>query len=180
MSELAVKDTTPELRVVEVDVEMPEEVPVLDDMDAEFLLGQIKMANAEYEKMEAWYTQMLARANEARMKKVQWAENNLRAYFETVPKKETKTQQSYELPSGKLVLKHQEPEYSREDEKLVDWLKKNERADLVKVKESPDWAGLKKELQISPDGASMVTTDGEVVPGITVTPREDKFTVTIK
>lgn len=170
-----------ELRAYELDEELMEnqETPMLDDMDAEFMLTMIRQADAEYQKMEAWYTHMIENAKAKRDRTVAWAENNLRAYFESVPVKVTKTQKSYELPSGKLVLKHQEPKYETNDEDLVPWLKAN-RPELIKIKESSDWTNLKKELKISPDGKSMVSTDGEIVPGITVTPRDDKFTVTLK
>ena len=156
------------------------EVPMLDDMDAEYMVGFIRQANAEYDKMESWYCRMLEKAKEVRDRKVQWAEGNLRAYFDAVPAKVSKTQKSYELPSAKLVLKHQEPKYTTKDEELVPWLKKNGKAGLIRVKEEADWANLKKELKVSPDGAAMVTEDGEVVPGVTVTQREDKFSVTLK
>lgn len=172
-----------ELRAYEQDEELEQlegqEVPMLDDMDAEYMLALIRQADAEYQKMESWYAHMVEKAKETRDRKVAWAENNLRAYFELVPTKVTKTQKTYDLPSGKLVLKHQEPKYDTKDEELVPWLKAN-RPELVKIKESSDWANLKKELKASPDGLSMVTEDGEIVPGITVTPREDKFTVTLK
>ena len=156
-----------------------QEVPMLDDMDAEYMMGIIRQADAEYQKMEAWYLHMIQKAKDFHDRKVAWAESNLRAYFDTVPTKASKTQKSYELPSGKLVLKKQEPKYETEDEKLVPWLKAN-RPELVKIKESSDWANLKKELAVSPDGTAMVTEDGEIVPGITVTQREDKFSVTLK
>ena len=156
-----------------------QEVPMLDDMDAEYMMGIIRQADAEYQKMEAWYSHMIQKAKDFRDRKVAWAESNLRAYFDVVPTKASKTQKSYELPSGKLVLKKQEPKYETEDEKLVPWLKAN-RPELVKIKESSDWANLKKELAVSPDGTAMVTEDGEIVPGITVTQREDKFSVTLK
>ena len=90
--------------------------------------------------------------------------------------KKTKTQLSYELPGGKLVLKAQQPEYERDEEKLVAWLKKNDLGGMVKVKETANWAELKKTLKA--DGDCMVTTDGEVVPGIKVIEREPKFTAT--
>ena len=172
-----------ELRAYEPDEEMEQlegqEVPMLDDMDAEYMLTMIRQADAEYQKMESWYAHMVEKAREKRDRKVAWAENNLRAYFDIVPAKATKTQKSYDLPSGKLVLKHQEPKYDTKDEELVPWLKAN-RPELVKTKESSDWANLKKELAVSPDGTAMVTKDGEIVPGITVTQREDKFSVTLK
>lgn len=173
-----------ELRAYEQDEELEQlegqEVPMLDDMDAEYMLALIRQADAEYQKWESWYAHMVEKAKEKRDRKVAWAESNLRAYFEIVPAKVTKTQKTYDLPSGKLVLKHQEPKYDTNDEELVPWLKKNKMPELVKVKESADWANLKKQLKVSPDGLSMVTEDGEIVPGITVTPREDKFTVTLK
>ena len=173
-----------ELRAYETDEELDQmegqEVPMLDDMDAEYMLTMIRQADAEYQKMESWYAHMVEKAREKRDRMVAWAENNLRAYFDIVPAKTTKTQKTYDLPSGKLVLKHQEPKYDTNDEELVPWLKKNKMPELVKVKESADWANLKKQLKVSPDGLSMVTEDGEIVPGITVTPREDKFTVTLK
>ena len=174
MSELRAYDLDEELEQLE-----GQEVPMLDDMDAEYMLALIRQADAEYQKMESWYAHMVEKAKEKRDRKVAWAENNLRAYFDIVPAKVTKTQKTYDLPSGKLVLKHQEPKYDTKDEELVPWLKAN-RPELIKIKESSDWANLKKELKASPDGLSMVTEDGEIVPGITVTPREDKFTVTLK
>ena len=166
----------------EEEEEQPEpDVPVLDDLDAEYLIGRIREANRQYEKMEAWYARQLEKAKEVRNKTVTWAEANLRAYFDSLEtKKKTKTQISYELPSGKLVLKHQEPKYETKDEELVPWLKQNGMTDMVKVEESAKWADLKKALLIAPDGQSMITQDGEVVPGVTVTQREDKFTVTVK
>lgn len=174
MSEL--REYTPDEELEELE---GQEVPMLDDMDAEYMLTLIRQADAEYKKMEAWYAHMVEKAKEKRDRKVAWAESNLRAYFDLVPAKVTKTQKTYDLPSGKLVLKHQEPKYDTKDEELVPWLKAN-RPELVKIKESSDWANLKKELKVSPDGTAMVTEDGEIVPGITVTQREDKFSVSLK
>lgn len=174
MSEL--REYTPDEELEELE---GQEVPMLDDMDAEYMLTLIRQADAEYQKMESWYAHMVEKAKEKRDRKVAWAESNLRAYFDLVPAKVTKTQKTYDLPSGKLVLKHQEPKYDTRDEELVPWLKAN-RPELVKVKESSDWANLKKELKISPDGTAMVTEHGEIVPGVTVTQREDKFSVSLK
>lgn len=164
----------------EEEEQLEQDVPVLDDLDAEYLMGRIRQANAQLEKMEAWYARQLEKAKAVHDKTVQWAESNLRSYFDSLEaKKVTKTQVSYELPSGKLVLKHQEPKYETKDEELVPWLKKSGMADMVKVEESAKWSDLKKTLQIAPDGQSMITQDGEVVPGVTVTQREDKFTVKV-
>jgi len=171
MSE-AVKTTIPD----ELGEEL-QDIAVFDDASAEYLLKRIAEANDQYERMEAWYTFQLSKAKEVRDRTLSWAMSNLRGYMDVVPAKAAKTQSSYELPGGKLVLKHQAPKFETKDEELVPWLKAN-RPELVKIKESSDWDNLKKELKISPEGTSMVTEDGEIVPGVTVTPRGDKFTVT--
>lgn len=165
----------------EQEEQLEQDVPVLDDMDAEYLMGRIRAANAQYARMEAWYAKQLEKAKALRDRTVLWAEGNLRVYFDSVDtKKKTKTQVSYELPSGKLVLKHQEPKFETQDAELVPWLKQNGLAEMVETKESAKWGELKKTLTLAPDGMSMLTGDGEVVPGVVVTPREDKFTVTVK
>ena len=159
---------------------MATEPPVMDDLYAEYLLSRIRKANENYERMKDWYARMLEKIEKKRSQIVEWAESGLRAYFETVPRKRSRTQQSYELPGGKLVLKRQEPEYDRQDEEIVRWLRDSGKQNLIRVKESPDWGTLKKELKVSPDGRSLVTEDGEIVPGIRVTQRDDRFVVSLK
>ena len=153
-------------------------VAVLDDASAEMLLQRIKEADEQYERMESWYCHQLENAKEIRDRTVQWAETCLRGYFDMVPTKNAKTQKSYELPSGKLVLKAQQPEFSVQDEVLVPWLKERGLNDFVKVKESANWAELKKRVMVLED--TVTDADGEIIPGITVTPREPKFSVTVK
>lgn len=157
-----------------------EEVAILDDASAEMMLGRIRAANEQYEKMEAWYAFQLGKAKAIRDRTVEWAERSLQGYFDMVPTKNAKTQRSYELPSGKLTLKAQQPEYERDDETLVTWLKENGLSEMIKIKETANWSELKKTLRESPDGTTMMTTDGEIVPGIKVTQRDPKFTVTLK
>ena len=177
MSELA---AVPEEELQEEEGALNEVPIILDDMSAEMMLRRIREANEEFGRMEAWYAEMTRRLRAKRDAVVAAAEAGLRAYFDMVPKKSTKTQTSYELPGGKLVMKAQEPEYDRQEVELCEWLQKNGAAEYVKIKRSVDWANLKKQLKIGPDGKSMVTPEGEIVPGITVMPREPKFTVTVK
>lgn len=156
-----------------------DEVACLDDSSAEYLLRRIREANEQFDRLEAWYALQLNKAMEIRDRTIAWAERGLQAYLEMVPAaKRTKTQVSYELPGGKLVLKAQAPEYERDDAELVPWLKNNGLTDLVKVKESANWAELKKTLKEGPDGTCMITADGEIVPGVKVEQRPPKFTAT--
>ena len=96
-----------------------------------------------------------------------------------VPHKRTKTQESYQLPGGKLVRKQQAPEYLRDEAALLPWLKQN-APELVKVTETPDWATLRKRLIIAPDGETVATEDGEIVPGVKAVQRPEVFRVETK
>lgn len=154
--------------------ELPE-VACFDDASANYLLRRIREATEQYDKMEAWYAEQLRKLAAIRDRTIAWAEHGLRSYLEMVPAKKSKTQISYELPNGKLVLKAQAPEYVRDDEALVPWLKKNKMDSFIKVKESANWAELKKTLKESPDGTAVMTEDGEIVPGVKVEQREMKF-----
>lgn len=168
--------------VLDEELQEDEEVLILDDLSAELEIQKIKNAEEQCERSCAWYEEMIRRAQAKRDRIRETAERNLRSYFDMpgLPRKSAKTQVSYELRTGKLVLKAQEPEYDRQEDQLCKWLKDNGKAGMVKTKESADWKELKKELKVAPDGKSMITADGEIVPGITVIEREPKFTVSVK
>lgn len=88
--------------------------------------------------------------------------------------KETKTQYSYKLPSATLKYTKAKADYSKDDTKLLEWVRSN-KANLVKTKESVDWATLKKELKIVEDKA--ITKDGEIVEGIEIVEKSGKFEI---
>ena len=168
--------------IIEEELEEQEpDVLVLDDASAVMMVERIREANDEYERMEAWYKQQLKRMKEKRDSVVSWAEGCLKGYFEMVPHHKTKTQQSYDLPGAQMVLKDQEASYETDDDVLIPWLKKNGLAEFVQVKESSRWGDLKKKIKIDDEnGVAMLPTTGEVIPGIKVTAREQKFTVRVK
>lgn len=164
-----------------------ERFTVDNDMKAEWVLNKIRHIRAEQKKetdelerqMQFYRDQMEIIGKQAD-DEVAWFESMLTEYFASRMEdgftKATKTQITYKLPTGKLILKHQAPEYERKDDELLPWLKEN-RPDLVKVTESANWAELKKTVKVV--GDSVVTKDGEVVPGVKVTEREDKFEVEV-
>ena len=168
--------------------EQPRERFTVDnDMKAEWVLSKIRRIRADQKKdkdeltrqMQFYQDQMDAVDKQAD-DEVSFFESMLIPYFaermESGFTKATKTQTTYKLPTGKLVLKHQEPTYERNNAELLPWLKAN-RPELVKVEESPNWSELKKAVKVV--GESVVTKDGEVVPGVKVTEREDKFDVEV-
>ena len=172
---------------------LKEEAPVRErfevdnDMKAEWVLSKIRRIRAdqkketdELDRQMQFYRDQADIVNKKADDEVAFFESMLTEYFASRMEdgftKSTKTQISYKLPTGKLVLKKQAPEYERKDDELLPWLKAN-RPDLVKVTESANWAELKKSVKIN--GENVVTADGEVVPGVKVTVREDKFEVEV-
>lgn len=155
-----------------------------DDQAAQWCLDRIREANAEKERWKAYYEEQLKKITDREDRRIQFFEMKLMQYFGSVPHKQTKTQESYQLPGGKLVLKKQAPEYERDDEQLLRWLYANNMTDYVKVKESVAWSELKKDVlagcQAIANSGQLMTEDGEVIPGITVTERPEKFVVEVK
>lgn len=176
MSELLKEETQPR-----------EKFTVDNDMKAEWCLSKIRMVRAEQKREKdelarqmQFYQDQMDMIDKQADEDVTFFESMLIPYFaermESGFTKATKTQTTYKLPTGKMVLKHQEPTYERNNAELLPWLKAN-RPDLVKVEESPNWADLKKTVKVV--GESIVTKDGEIIPGVKVTEREDKFEVEV-
>ena len=151
---------------------------VTDDQTAEWCLDKIREARNEKEKWAAFYDEQKARAMNREDNRILFFEGKLAVYFAKVPHKISKTQESYQLPSGKLVRKQQGPDFERDEEQLLPWLKENIPA-LVKVKESADWANLKKHLTVLEDGR-VADPDGEIVPGVRAVEQPDVFKVEVK
>lgn len=148
---------------------------ITDDRAADWAMRKIKELDADTASWANHYarlTEQVTRQNDAAKERLM---EHLARYFEAVPHHKTKTQESYALPTGKIGVKTVTPGYVRDDAALLPWVKEN-RADLVEVKESVKWSELKKLLDTS-GGTAVDRETGEVVPGVTVTPGGMKFFV---
>lgn len=159
---------------------LEQEFVVTDDGTAEWCILKIRETERVKEKWRKHYETQLKRVTESADNTIAYMTAKLQEYFESVPHKATKTQESYTLPSGKLILKRQQPKFDLDEEALIPWLESEQRGDLVKVKKSVDWAALKKEVVYGDDSAYATTIDGEVIPGVTVTHRPDAFEVKLE
>lgn len=180
-----------EARKIEIEEEtiLTDDIAVLDDASAEMILRQLKAAEDQYDRMKAWYDHQIANLKEIRDQTRIWAESCLRPYMDMVPTSGKKIK-SYEMPGGVMKLAKQDPEYEVNDAELVPWLKKNKLDWFIEVKEEARWGDFKETLKdekkkiqtiANDDGTlSVVTRDGEIVPGIKAIPREDKFTIKCK
>lgn len=102
----------------------------------------------------------------------------LQQYMGTVKCKSTKTQDSYQLLSGKLIRKKPSVDYKVDKDELVAWLMEHEYADLIKVDVYPMWGEVKKKLTGDPEtGIVMISDTGEVVDGVSAALTEEKFDI---
>jgi phage host-nuclease inhibitor protein Gam len=121
------------------------------------------------------YKQKIEQAEKKYETDTAFLRSQLQQYFETVPKKATKTQETYKLPSGTLKRKFGGVEYVRDDEELLNYLKENKLVDYVKTKESVDWAEFKKT--VTQKDNYVVDADGQVVEGVTLVEKSDRFEI---
>lgn len=155
-----------------------------NDEKAEWALRKIAEERAETERyinvcrsMIIEYEEKALKADEKLKNKLSYFEGQLQKYFESVIRKETKTQETYTLPSGVLRLKHQQPEFNRDDEILLMWLKENGMNDLIRTDEKPNWAELKKKVNVS--GDKVISEDGQIVDGVKVIVKPSVFEIEI-
>ena len=156
--------------------ELMEELPTVEnDMEADKLIKEIRAMEDQKAYWKAYYQKKLEEINESCDFCINRNMFQLRAYFDTLPHKKTATQEKYLLPSGKLVLKNQEPEYEKDEKTVVDFLKANGGEKYIKIKESLDWSALKKTLLIA--GETAADENGTPIPGIRVVERDKAFTI---
>lgn len=158
-------------------IDVPEGFVIDCDRLAVWAIRKIKEARADRDAWVKWYEKKIKEITEQTDFDTMNLERMLAEYFASVPHKKTKTQESYQLPEGKLVLKTQNPEFKRDDKTVIDWLKQNKMTDFVKVKEELNWSDLKAKTSVFE--GQIVTEDGEIVPGIEVIERDAKFIVEV-
>ncbi len=154
---------------------MVELLPVEGDVEADKLIKEIREAQETKSFWKAYYQEKLKEVNESCDLIIDQNTQRLRMYFDSVPHKKTATQEKYPLPSGKLVMKDQEPDYDRDDKAVIKFLKANGGEKFVKVEEKLDWSGLKKTLSIL--GETAADENGKPIPGIKVIERGRIFSI---
>ena len=157
------------------------------DVKANWCVKKIREAQAEAERLMAIIAEERAdldakqKAIEEKLKnEVEHLKGLVYPYFETVEKKETKTQQSYKVLDGTLIFKKPSVKIVKPDNdaELVDYLEINAPMFVETVKK-PIWGEYKKNLQIAEDGSVVDTTTGEVVTFIKTEENEGSFDVKV-
>ncbi|MBQ3478199.1 MAG: host-nuclease inhibitor Gam family protein [Clostridia bacterium] len=159
------------------------------DVKAEWAIRKIAEEEAERDRLTAVCQTEIDRYTERKefyVKRCEGRTANLRAmlllYFGTVPVKDTKTQQKYELPSGSLVMKKASSDYKPDTDRLREWLEAGKMTDYLKTEVSPKWALVKKQLSTTADGDIVFGETGEIVPKgcVTIEEKPARFEVKAK
>lgn len=157
---------------------------IVNDNEADYALEQIAQAKEEYDRLTAIADEKISelkakkdQLQESYDKKVAFYRFKLQQFFETVPHKETKTQESYKLLSGSLVKKKAAQKIVNSDENsLISWLKANNEESYIKTEEKVSWGEFKKNLSIV-DGKVVNNLSGEVVDCVSIEETEESFDI---
>ena len=151
-----------------------ERTDVYDDYTADKALERLEQAKKDFDRakeiglrrIEEITAQMQA-AEERYHKIAQPIKQQLTAYLRTADCRETKTRYSYQLLSGKVLLKKPTQKLVPDRKALTEYLQESGQTKYIKLAPEPAWGEYKKRLKIVGDTVIDVDT-GEVVPAVTV------------
>lgn len=155
-----------------------------DDSKADWAIRKLREEKEELDRLEVLAAQRKSEID-AQMeaehrryeRRTSYLQDGLKAYFDTVDHRETKTKSTYKLLSGTLVRKKGGMAYNRNDSALADWMQSNGYSDLVKVEKKPMWGSFKRLLKSTESGAVVLADTGEIVEGVTTERKPDVFSV---
>ncbi len=145
---------------------------VKDDKSADWALRKIREHEAHIAEVEAFAEERIHEiqawaesATKSARDSIQYLSGLLEAYhrqlFAANP-----TLKTIKLPAGELQLRQQQPQFNRDNDRLLAWLKAN-RPEFVRVAEEPDWANVKRTFAVH-NGRLVDPDTGEVVDGVDV------------
>ena len=145
---------------------------VKDEKTADWALRKIReheahvaqveeFAEAQVDEILAWAESATKSARDS----IQYLSGLLEAYhrqlFAANP-----TLKTIKLPAGEIQLRQQQPQFNRDNDRLLAWLKAH-RPEFVRVEEAPDWANVKRTFAVH-NGRLVDPDTGEVVDGVDV------------
>lgn len=158
---------------------------IQDDNQADWALRKIARARQDMKEAEETAAMEIEKINrwldgqrDESLRTERFFTALLQEYYEprfmTNPDKKT-----YKLPSGKVQRRTQQPQFDRDNEALLAWLKQRGMTDYIEVKETPKWGELKQQVQVV--GEHVVIKDGplkgEIIDGVEVVHRPPTFRV---
>jgi phage/plasmid-associated DNA primase len=134
--------------------------------------AEIEDIQKEIDEVQEW----LDKENEKYQNSIDYFESLL--YFYTLElRKEDPELKTHKLPFGKLQFRSKRPKWNYDNSKLLDFVSTNYR-EFVKVKESVDKRKLKQMTEVVGNKV-VVKNTGEIVEGVEVVERNEKFQVKV-
>lgn len=173
-----------ELEQMELEGEQKEGFRIENDNAAEWALERIREMTEDADRLKRMITAKRdeldaqeAQINSRLEGQTKYLKGLLEGYFRSGLKtKSTKTQDSYKLLSGTLVMKKPSYGYLRDEKALIQWAHGAGREEYVETTEKLKWADLKKNLVFDEDTVYDADT-GAIVDGITAMKEPEKFEV---
>ena len=163
----------------EMEYQEEQEFTITDDQTADWAIRKIREADAELERMQAWYESQLKLVQEKHDQTVNFFTAKLAQYMSIVPAKDTKTTRKYALASGEMVLTKAKEDFSvTDDEALLGWCQVN-APELVRVTMKPAWSDIKKRMKAT-DGGIADTETGMIVEGVEIVTKPESFAIKTK
>jgi DNA gyrase/topoisomerase IV subunit A len=142
----------------------------LKNKNEEFAETEIEAIQKEIEKVNSW----LESENSSLNNDIEYLEMKLK-YYALDLKDDNPELKTHKLPFGQLQFRKQRKKWEYEDDKLLEFAEKNLK-DAIKVKKRVDKRKLKQKIKVVGDKAVVADT-GEVIDGIRVIERGEKFKV---
>lgn len=173
---MAAKKVEVDERVIAVQAQMDERV------------YEIRLLDQEKEELDALLDKRIEQLKAAHAGKIEKIGNRreqlineLKALFDQVPHKETKTQAKVTLLSGDVVVKKPTLEFDYDKKVLLENAESTGLTEYIKIKEVKDfdWTGFKSKLEIQEDASIVNTETGEVVEieGLSVLPKAEQVVI---
>lgn len=125
------------------------------------------------EKIKMWGEE----AKKEHIEKQSHYSNHLEMYLRQEVKKQLdagkKAKKSIKLPYGSISLKKQQPEFVKDESELMQYAMENNHVKFAAP--SVDWETIKSKCEVKK--GQLVDENGEIVPGVKVVDRDDKFSI---
>ncbi|MER2057211.1 MAG: host-nuclease inhibitor Gam family protein [Niallia sp.] len=150
--------------------EKKQEIDKVVESQLEPFLNKIKTLEEHVQRLKEWGE----KEKEPLTEKQSYYANMLQYYLSEEIEKQVasgkKPKKTLSLPYGKISFKKQQPEFIKDDDTLLEYAKAN---NLISTVVKTDWASIKKQAQIH--NGKLYDPNGEVIPGVEVVERPDKF-----
>lgn len=151
----------------------------MDDMSADVCIQKIANWERYRNYWLDYYAKKIDEVNAKCDRNIEYQNRNLREFFMTVPHRETKTMEAYDLPSGRISFSFSKANMVPDKDSILKRFEEQGDNEFIKTKKEVDWSAYKARLFISSSGEVLDKETGEIIKDVAVEMSEPKFSVSI-